>query len=411
MKIKNIHAYQILDSRGNPTIKCLLLLEDGTSVTSSVPSGASTGRSEAHELRDNDQEYYQGKSVLKAIKNINEIFAPKFSGNTPDIDTMDEWMVKQDGTINKSNIGANAILATSMAIIRAQAHIEKKELFSFIQQHFKFEKYSIPTCMFNIINGGVHANNNLEFQEFMIVPTSCSSIDEQLNIATKVYHQLKKILQTKGLSSSVGDEGGFAPQINSHEQALDLIMQAIQECSFQNKVSLALDVAATSFFDTPNKTYLIQNQSFPSEKMISLYKKLISHYPIISIEDGLAEHDFIGWKTLIQELGKKITIVGDDIFVTNSKKLQEGIDQNFANAIIIKPNQIGSVSETICTIKLAQKNSYKVIVSHRSGETNDSFIADLAVGCNAGFIKAGAPCRGERLAKYNRLLEIFNKNI
>lgn len=414
MKIRNIFGREILDSRGFPTIQCILKLDNGRDVFTSVPSGASTGSHEAHELRDGDAKRFLGKGVLKAIDNITTKIKPLLIGKEPDVIAMDNAMIACDGTENLSRLGANAVLAASMAVTRAQTMCQHLQLYALINQYFNFSKPSIPTCMFNIINGGMHADSGIAIQEFMIIPVNTTTIKESLEKAVAVYYSLKKILASKGYATSVGDEGGFAPRLTSaackETAALDLLVQAITQAGFTtDEIKIGLDCAASSFFDTNKKTYTLNNQHHTSAQLITFYEELLATYPIISIEDGLAEDDWAGWQMMTKRLGNKVQLVGDDIFVTNPAHITRGIEEHCANAALIKPNQIGTVSQTIEAIKLCQAHGYKTVISHRSGETNDPFIADLAVGTGAGQIKAGAPARGERVTKYNRLIEIQEK--
>lgn len=402
MKIKNIIAREILDSRGNPTVEADVILENGIIGRASVPSGASTGSKEAIELRDNEKRYL-GKGVQKAISNINgpirKSLIGKDSSNQQEID---EIMIKLDGTPNKSNMGANAILAVSIANLKASAKAQKTSLFKYIETGTK-----LPAPMINIINGGAHANNKLDFQEFMIIP-KFATMKERIQAASEIFHTLKEILKSKHLNTSVGDEGGFAPDLKSNEEALKLIIKAIKKADYLpgENIFLALDIAASEL--VKGKKYILEaeDKKLTSKELIKYYKKLVKKYPIISLEDPLAEDDWEGFKLLTDQLGDKIQIVGDDLFVTNKKYLKQGIDKNIANAILIKPNQIGTVTETLETINLAKSANYKTIISHRSGETEDTFIADLAVATNAGQIKTGSMSRGERICKYNRLLRI-----
>ena len=402
-KIKNIYAREILDSRGNPTVEVELTLESGIKSMASVPSGASTGKREALELRDNDQNRYHGKGVLKAVNNVNNIIAPLLIGmevsNQREIDNI---MIEKDGTENKEVLGANAILGVSLAVLKAAALEKGIELYEYLGTN-----YSMPKCMMNILNGGAHASNGLDFQEFMIVPNK-KEYKENLRMGSEIFNTLKSVLKEKNLLCGVGDEGGFAPNINNAREALELIKESVEKSGyvFGKDVNIALDVAASEFYD--NGVYHLEEKEVTSKELIDYYKELIKDYPIISIEDGLAEDDYEGWKLLTKELNS-IQLVGDDLFVTNKKLLQMGIDMGIANAILIKLNQIGTVTETLDTIKLAKDNNYNTIISHRSGETDDSYIADFAVGLNAGQLKTGSLSRGERTAKYNRLLRIEEK--
>lgn len=411
--IRSIQAIQIIDSRGTPTVSCKLTLENGTCATSMVPSGASTGSREALELRDGN-EAYLGKGVNKALANIHEIIAPALIGmdvtNQQDID---EKMLALDGTSTKSRLGANAILGVSLAVLNAGSKTLELPLYQYINQVFDHingekPKMQMPTPMLNIINGGEHADNNIDIQEFMIMPVGASNFSQAMQWASEIYSDLKGILNAKGLSTSVGDEGGFAPNLQSNQEAIELIIQAIQNNNLTEgkDVGIALDCAASEFYK--NGTYNLQGESIKlnSSEFTSYLSELIDKYPILSIEDGMDENDFEGWKNLTKALGDKCQLVGDDLFVTNVVELQRGIDDSLANSILIKFNQIGTITETMKTIYLGNKNGFKSIISHRSGETEDSTIADLCVGLGTGQIKTGAPCRSDRVAKYNRLLWI-----
>lgn len=399
-KIKKVFAREILDSRGNPTIEVDITLECGITASASVPSGASTGKREAIELRDQDMNRYLGKGVLKAVDNVNNIIAPEIIGKSClEQREIDNIMLNLDGTYNKSNLGANAILGVSLANLRASAKYNKKELYEYLGSD-----YSMPRCMMNILNGGAHASNGLDFQEFMIVPSK-SEYKDNLRMGSEIFHSLKQVLKEKDLLCGVGDEGGFAPEISNNTIALDLISLAIDKAGYVlgKDVYIALDVAASEFYR--DGKYIIDGKEYSSLDLVSYYEGLIDKYNIISIEDGMAEEDYDGWKILTERLSN-IQLVGDDLFVTNKDLLSEGIKMGIANAILIKLNQIGTVSETLDTIKLAKDNNYKTIISHRSGETEDNYIADFAVGLNMGQIKTGSMSRGERLSKYNRLLRI-----
>ena len=411
--IQSIQAIQIIDSRGTPTVSCKLTLENGTCATSMVPSGASTGSREALELRDGN-EAYLGKGVNKALANIHEIIAPALIGmdvtNQQDID---EKMLALDGTSTKSRLGANAILGVSLAVLNAGSKTLELPLYQYINQVFDHiigekPKMQMPTPMLNIINGGEHADNNIDIQEFMIMPVGASNFSQAMQWASEIYSDLKGILNAKGLSTSVGDEGGFAPNLQSNQEAIELIIQAIQNNNLTEgkDVGIALDCAASEFYK--NGTYNLQGESIKlnSSEFTSYLSELTDKYPILSIEDGMDENDFEGWKNLTKALGDKCQLVGDDLFVTNVVELQRGIDDSLANSILIKFNQIGTITETMKTIYLGNKNGFKSIISHRSGETEDSTIADLCVGLGTGQIKTGAPCRSDRVAKYNRLLWI-----
>lgn len=404
MKIKAVKAREILDSRGFPTVQADVILQDGAAGSAAVPSGASTGSHEALELRDNDSRY-NGKGVLKAVKNISKIEKILKGKDVNDIRALDQAMLDLDGTKNKSRLGANAILAVSMAALRAGAASAKKPLYRHIREVYglKEKKWLMPTPMLNIINGGKHADSGLDVQEFMIVPAFAPSFKEALRAAAETYHVLKKDLAKKGMVTAVGDEGGFAPKISKHSDVLKTIIEAAKKAGYP-KMSLALDAAASEFYH--NGFYKFEGKNRTSAQMTAIYGDWIKRYPLLSIEDPLHEDDWDGWRHLTAKLGKKINIVGDDLFVTNKIRLERGIAEKAANSILIKLNQIGSVSETIDVIYLAKAAGYSCIISHRSGETEDSFIADLALAVNAGAIKTGAPARSERLAKYNRLLLI-----
>ncbi|HIS87978.1 TPA: phosphopyruvate hydratase [Candidatus Avigastranaerophilus faecigallinarum] len=404
-KIKDIKARQIIDSRGTPTIETEIILESGHTGRASVPSGASTGKFEAIELRDNNEKEYNGKSIHKAILNIENYIKPQIIGlnvfNQREIDVL---MCKSDGTENKSKYGANAILSVSFAIARAAANELKLPLYKYIGGIYGNK---LPFPMMNIINGGRHANNKLDFQEFMIQPICSKNIKESIKICAEIYYKLKEIIDKQGFSTSVGDEGGFAPNIKTNKEALDLIIQSINDAHYTtNEVKICLDIAASEFYKN-GKYYLEgEGKELTSEEMIKYISELVKDYPIHSIEDGLNEEDYTAWKKLTKELGEKCQLVGDDLFVTNYNKLEAGIKEKIANAILIKPNQTGTLTETLDTIQLAKQNNYNTIISHRSGETEDTFIADLAVGVNAGQIKAGSIARSERTSKYNQLIRI-----
>lgn len=411
MKISKIHARQILDSRGNPTVEADVTLENGMMGRASVPSGASTGKREALELRDGEKNIFMGKSVLKAVKNINETLGPALRGFDPcDQGSLDNKMLEIDGTENKANMGANAILAVSMASCRAAAKAQGLPLYAHMAQNLKVPNpvgtLRLPAPLMNIINGGAHASNNLDIQEFMIVPHMKKSFSENFRAGVEVFHHLKKVLSDAGHSTNVGDEGGFAPSLNSHEEAIESVLSAIEKAGYRpgEDISLSLDAASSEFY--ANGSYTMQGKSLNSEEMVEYYSNLCDKFPIYSIEDGLAEEDFSGWIKLTEKLGKKILLVGDDLFVTNKTILQKGIEEKQANSILIKVNQIGSLSETFATLDLAFKNDFKAIISHRSGETGDSFIADLAVASGAGHIKTGSASRSDRMEKYNQLLRI-----
>ncbi len=410
-KITNIHARQILDSRGNPTVEVDVFTEAGNMGRAAVPSGASTGSREALELRDGDKSYYVGKSVRTAVKNINESIKPVVVGKDATAQKeLDLAMLELDGTENKSKLGANAILAVSMAACRAGALDNGKPLYQYMSEDLNIPnavgKLRLPTPLMNIINGGEHASNNLDIQEFMIVPHLKKSFSENFRAGVETFHALKKVLSKLNHSTNVGDEGGFAPNLGSHEEAIDCIIQAIKDAGYKpgEEISLALDAAASEFYK--DGSYQMQGKTFSSEEMVKYYSDLCENYPIYSIEDGLDESDYNGWIKLTAALGDKILLIGDDLFVTNKKILEEGIDKKWANSILVKVNQIGSLTETFEAIDLAFKNGYEAVISHRSGETGDAFIADLAVACGSGHIKTGSASRSDRMEKYNQLLRI-----
>ncbi len=400
-KIKDLFGYEILDSRGNPTVCVELTLDNGIKGVASVPSGASTGVHEALELRDNDKSRYNGKGVLKAISNINGPIRDLILGMNPtNQKELDETMIKLDGTNDKSKLGANAILGVSLANLKAASLDSGKELYEYLGNGT-----TMPRCMMNILNGGAHATNGLDIQEFMIVPSKEDYADN-LRMGSEIFHSLKKLLDTMGLNCGVGDEGGFAPNISNSLEALDLLSKAISSANYVlgKDVYLAMDVAASEFYE--DGVYNFEGKKMSSDEMMDFYTSIIDKYSIISIEDGLSEDDYAGWTELTKRLGNKIQLVGDDLFVTNKELLQKGIELKMANAILLKLNQIGTVSETLETIKLAKDNGYKTIISHRSGETEDNYIADFAVGLDLGQIKTGSVSRGERTSKYNRLIRI-----
>ena len=405
-KIKDITAREILDSRSNPTVEARVELESGTIGTASVPSGASTGIHEAHELRDGDKARYGGRGVLGAVKNITDIIRPALIDSTADEqEAIDRKMIALDQSINKANLGANSILAVSLAVARAAANEAELELYQYLGER---RKKKAPTPMFNLLNGGAHASNNVDIQEFMVVPHGLP-LEDAIRAGSEIYHTLGRLLRDRGLSTAVGDEGGFAPDLESDEMAIKLLCQAITDSGYTlDKVGIALDVASSEWFSSGQYHLPKRNETVTADELIDRYKALCQKYPIISIEDGVAEDDYDGWVRLTKALGDKIMLVGDDFFVTNERRLREGIKLSAANAILIKPNQIGTLTETLKVISVAQESGYKVILSHRSGETNDTSISDIAVAIGAEFIKAGAPCRGERVAKYNRLIEIYS---
>lgn len=410
-KIEKINAQEILDSRGNPTVMVTLALENGVTTSACVPSGASTGIREAVELRDGDTKRYGGKGVLNAVANVNEIIAPKVKGKSPQAQReIDGLMIKLDDTENKSKLGANAILGVSMAVCRAAALDSGLPLYAYIRKlHGGNGPFTLPAPQMNVLNGGAHATNNVDFQEFMLFPVGAPNFIEALRYAAETFHTLKKILQKRGLVSAVGDEGGFAPSLKTNDEAVELILEGISQAGYQpgKDIALAIDPAASEFFD--NGAYVFKksdnSRKSPSE-MVELYRSWLDKYPILSLEDGMGEEDREGWLAITKELGDKRQLVGDDNFVTNPKIFAEGIRDGIANAILIKLNQIGTVSETLETVAMAQKAGYGTVISHRSGETEDAFIADFAVGTDAGQIKTGSLCRSERIAKYNRLLAI-----
>ena len=414
-EIKDIHAIQILDSRGNPTVQVEVTTANAVKGIASVPSGASTGSFEAVELRDGDKSNYLGKSVEKAVKNVNEKIAKKVIGmNVFEQRKIDEEMIKLDDTPNKSNLGANSILGVSLAVAKAAANELGIELYRYIGG---VQANELPIPMMNILNGGKHSDNNISIQEFMIVPVGDIIFAERIKRGVEVYHTLKKVLKDNGFSVGVGDEGGFAPNLENEEQALDVIIEAIKKAGYEpgKDIMLALDIASTEMYDEAkkiNKTgyYFWKTDKFKTnEEMIDYIINLCNKYPIFSIEDGLAEEDWEAWKILTEKIGDKFQLVGDDLFVTNKSRLYRGIEKNVANSILIKPNQIGTLTETLDTIAIAKKNGYTTVISHRSGETEDTTIADISVAVNAGQIKTGAPCRTDRVAKYNRLLTIEDK--
>lgn len=410
--IRDVKALQILDSRGNPTIQVEVITEDGYVGKASVPSGASTGSFEAVELRDGDKSRYLGKGVEKAVENVNKKIAKAIIGmNVYEQRKIDEEMIKLDDTPNKSNLGANSILGVSLAVAKAASNSLGLDLYQYIGG---INGKELPIPMMNILNGGKHSDNNISIQEFMIMPIGNITFTERMRRGVEIYHTLKKVLKEKGYSVGVGDEGGFAPNLENEEQALDIIIEAIRKAGYEpgKDIKLALDIASTEMYEEAKKInkqgyYFWKTKQYKTqEEMIEYIVELCNKYPIFSIEDGLAEEDWEGWKVLTERLGNKVQLVGDDLFVTNPKRLGRGIEKNVANAILIKPNQIGTLTETLYTIQKAKQNGYKTVISHRSGETEDTTIADIAVGVNAGQIKTGAPCRTDRLSKYNRLLYI-----
>lgn len=402
-KIKKVLAREILDSRGNPTVEVDLLLDNGVLGRAAVPSGASTGENEALELRDGDKTRYLGKGVQKAVANVNGVIASKIKGMSPDYAKLDKALIALDGTPNKATLGANAILGVSMAAARAAAATKKQPLYKYLGG----EKARIlPVPLMNILNGGLHADNNLDIQEFMIMPVGAPTFKEALRWATEVFHSLKSILKSKKLSTSVGDEGGFAPNLQSNEEALSLIIESIQKAGYQpgRDVYLALDCASSSFYK--DGAYQFEGSRKTSDDLIRIYEQWLGKYPLLSIEDGLSEHDWAGWKEMTGRIGNKVQLVGDDIFVTNPAIFKKGIAEGIGNAILVKVNQIGSLSETLEAVGMAKKNKYRAIISHRSGETEDTTIAHLAVATGAGQIKTGSLSRTDRICKYNELLRI-----
>ena len=406
--IIDVYAREILDSRGNPTLEVEVELEDGCKGRAAVPSGASTGAHEAVELRDNDKKRYMGKGVSKAVNNVNDVIAKEIIGvpATEQVE-IDNIMIQLDGTPNKKKLGANAILGVSMAVAKAAAESVNLPLYRYLGG---INANELPVPMMNILNGGAHADNNVDIQEFMIMPVGAGSFSEGLRMSVEIYHCLKSVLKSKKLSTSIGDEGGFAPNLSSNEDALAIIMDAIKKAGYipGKDIALALDVASSEFYDAKSKKYAFagESRSFTSSQLIDYYADLVSLYPIISIEDGLAEDDCAGWAALTEKLGGKIQLVGDDLFVTNVKRLTDGIAKGVGNSILVKVNQIGSLTETFNTIETAKRAGYTCVISHRSGETEDSTIADIAVAVNAGQIKSGAPARSDRVAKFNQLLRI-----
>ena len=394
---------EILDSRGNPTVEATVTLESGAVGVASVPSGASVGKYEAHEKRDGDPKRYGGRGVLGAVSAVNVEIHDTLCGRAMTQEQVDEALLALDGTSNKGRLGANAILAVSLAFARASAEDEGTPLYEHLEMS---SKKSLPCPMLNIMNGGAHAKNNIEIQEFMIVPIGIEGFTEKLAASVQIYKALGKILNSKGYATTVGDEGGYAPNLGSDEEALELICSAISEVGYEGKVKLALDVASSDWYRDGIYKMTKSGRIYSAEELVSYYERLSSKYPIISIEDGVGEEDYSGWRLLTDRLGAKIMLVGDDLFVTNEQRVAMGMEMNIANAVLIKPNQIGSLTETLKVIRLCKSKGYKTIISHRSGDTEDSFIADLAVATGAPFIKTGAPARSERTSKYNRLLRI-----
>jgi len=406
--ITSVHAREVLDSRGNPTIEVEVYTESGAFGRAIVPSGASTGEREAIELRDGDKSRYLGKGVLKAVRNVNEIIAPAVVGYDCTMQTfLDKLMIDLDGTPNKSKLGANAILGVSLAVARAAADYVGLPLYKYLGG---FNAKLLPTPMMNIINGGSHADNSIDFQEFMILPVGATSFHEALRMGAEVFHSLKKVLHAKGFNTSVGDEGGFAPDLSSNEAGFQAIVEAIQKAGYVpgKDVAIGMDVAASEFYDAEKKAYVLEgeNKTMTNKELVDFYAELVDKYPIITIEDGLDQNDWEGWAMLTRKLGKKIQLVGDDVFVTNTAIFARGIEKGIANSILIKVNQIGTLTETFNAIEMAKKAGYTAVVSHRSGETEDTTIADIAVAANIGMIKTGSLSRTDRIAKYNQLLRI-----
>jgi len=412
-KIKTISAREILDSRGNPTVETTVVLDDGIRAKASVPSGASTGVHEAWELRDGDQKRYNGMGVLKAVKHVETRINKELQNmDVTKQEAVDDKMIKLDGTKNKQKLGANAILSVSLAVARAGSIAKKQELYEYIAKTYKMgiRKYKMPTPSFNIFNGGKHADTNLDFQEFMIMPLQDISFAEKVRMGAEIFHELGHVLKSAGFDTDVGNEGGYAPDIRSSIQAIELILAAAINAGYHpgKDVGMGIDVGSSELYDDQEKKYIfkLDHAHFTKNTLVGLYYEWFRKYPIISLEDGLSEDDWEGWRALNKELGSEMLIIGDDLFVTNIDRLRKGLKEKAANAILIKPNQVGTLSETMATIKLAKKHNYKTMASHRSGETCDDFIADLAVGAQTDYIKAGSLSRGERLAKYNRLMEI-----
>ena len=411
-KIKNIHARQIIDSRGNPTVEADVTLTDGSFGRAAVPSGASTGKYEAVELRDNNPLLYNGKSVLKAVSNINNIISSDLKGlEVDDQKNIDNKLLSIDGTENKSNLGANSMLAVSLACAKAAANYKKLNLFESVSQK---SEYELPIPMMNILNGGSHADNKIDFQEFMVMPVGAKTFSQALQMGTEIFHSLKNELKSKGFSTNVGDEGGFAPNLSSNKEAIEIVLKSIESAGYSpgKDIFIAMDAAASEFYNNDEKVYHFHQstgEKLSSSEMVDFWKDWVNKYPIISIEDGLDEDDWDAWKLLTDKIGKDVQLVGDDLFVTNVKKLSKGINESIANSILIKVNQIGTLTETIDAVKLAQDNSYTSIMSHRSGETEDTTIADLSVALQTGQIKTGSASRSDRVAKYNQLLRIEEK--
>jgi enolase len=412
MKIRKITGREIFDSRKTPTIECIIELDEGFKVSASVPSGASVGQHAVLELRDEDPRRFNGKGVLNAIKNLEQKIAPILVGRTPDLKLMDQEMIDLDGTANKSNLGANAILSASMAIAKAQAFVLDVELYEFIHQTYQVGEKSLPHCMVNILNGGMHADNGIAFQEFMIMPTGEISMEDMMTKVSTVFENLGRLLKEAGYEIMLGAEGGVAPNLaeeglDKEKKALDFLIKAIEISELDtSEIGICLDIAASRFYDNASKKYVLYDKSLSAAELIDIYQEFCQNYPILSIEDGMGEDDWDGWKLMTDQLGDKIQIVGDDLFVTQKSRIQKGISSGVANASLIKLNQVGTVSETVEAIKLCKSTNYKTIVSHRSGETMDTFISDFAVGVGADQFKAGAFIQNERVEKYNRLFVI-----
>lgn len=409
-KIKNISAREILDSRGRPTIETSVTLDNGISACAGVPAGTSTGTHEAYELRDGDKKRYSGQGVLRAVEKVNEIIAPKLIGQKLSApQEIDKFLIDLDGTENKKSLGANAILSVSLAYARCAAKNEKQELFSYLAETFSFTESKIPTPLFNIFNGGHHADTNLDFQEFLFIPKK-QSAGEMVRVGAEIFQELGKVLKEAGYDTDTGIEGGYAPDLDSSIDAIEFILAAAIRAGYKpgEDFHLGVDVGSSLLYDAESGKYIfsLDNAYFSAANLIGLYNEWLKKYPFLYIEDGLAEDAWSDWKDLTAELGKKLLVVGDDLFTTNCNRLRMGLKEKAANAIIIKPNQVGTLTETVDCIKLAQKHNYQIIISHRSGETNDDFIVDLAVACGADYLKAGSLSRGERLAKYNRLMQI-----
>ena len=407
--ITAIHARQILDSRGNPTVEAEVFTDEGAFGRAAVPSGASTGIHEAAELRDADKKKYAGKGVLKAVKNVNDIIAPELIGiDVADQTGIDEYLIQLDGTANKSNLGANAILAVSMAVAKAAAEEASLPLYRYIGGT---NAKTLPIPMLNILNGGAHADNKIDFQEFMVMPVGAKSFSEGLRWGVEIFHALKTVLKKNGFSTNVGDEGGFAPNIQSNEEAIEIVLTAIQAAGYKtgSQIGIAMDAANSELWNAKKKKYVFHKsdgKEMSSEQLVKYWEKWVKQYPIISIEDGMAEDDWNGWKMLTDAVGKKCQLVGDDLFVTNVNRLKKGIDESIANSLLVKVNQIGTITETINAVTMAQHNGFNTVMSHRSGETEDTTIADLAVALNCGQIKTGSASRSDRMAKYNQLIRI-----